>query len=80
MIPNEGNRIATRAATEAMEALRGRRDVERRRLLVVERTIRAERRTRLFHLNVRTNQIDDIRRFEHFLNTFFRNLGQGILR
>jgi hypothetical protein len=28
-------------------------------------------------LDVRTDQIDDVRRFEHFLNTVFGNLGHG---
>jgi hypothetical protein len=60
-----------------MKPLRRGRDVKRGRLLMVERTVRTERRTRLFHLNVGADQIDDIRRFEDFLYAFFRNLGHG---
>ena len=55
---------------EAVKRLARRSDVERRRLLVMERTIRLELRARPLHRDVRTDQVHDVGRFQDFFDTF----------
>lgn len=59
--------------TKAMIRLRVRRDVKRRRLLVMEWTIRLKLRTRPLDLNIRTDQSDQIGGFEDFFDAFLLN-------
>jgi hypothetical protein len=72
----ETDRIAVRAAAEAVVELLRRAHRERRRLLVMERAEAEMIRARLFQLHVARHDIDDVDANQQVLLEGFRNQGK----
>ena len=65
--------IPTLTTAEALVVLPGRIDIERRRLLVVERAIALEGRACPLEREVGSDQIDNVRRLKDLFDCFWRN-------
>src|SRR5581483_10705781 len=71
----EGDRVAVRAAAEAVVELLGRAHRERRRLLAVERAAGGEVGAGLLERDVTLDHVDDVDAVEQFLLERVRNHG-----
>ena len=80
MIHHETDRVTAFSAAKTMIELLTGADVKRGRFLVMERTVGFVTRASPLQRDVRSDEVDDIRRRQYLLNRFFGNQAHSLAR